>query len=142
LLLIAELLVGVVPVTAFYVCLFPAGAFWARSVLGLVSRNILNSFTISMAAVFVLGGIGLVSIWWVVLRRLLGRAVRGPLPLAGVLAGVAASIMLLIVVTIVGAFWIDYYLYGTPLLVAAHQIFFMVRSTGARPATRPSLPGV
>src|SRR5262249_31132716 len=44
------------------------------------------------------------------------------------LAGMTGSALLLIVVTWIGAFWLDYFLYGTPLLVATHQIVATLRS--------------
>jgi agmatine/peptidylarginine deiminase len=129
-LLILELLLGVVPVTALYIYYFPAGLFWTRQVLAQAIGGVVNAFTASIAAVFIAGGIGLVSAWFLMAGRLFGRGFPGRLPLAGLLIGMAASIGILIVTSIMGAFWIDYYLYGAPLLVAAHHVYAGMRSGG------------
>jgi hypothetical protein len=136
--LIAELIAGVFPVTALYLYLFPAGLFWVRRVVASILEGTPNTFTIGIALVFPLGGVGLVSVWWAVVRRLRGRDGPGRLLIAGLVAGMLASIILLGVVTVLGAFWLDYYLYGTPVVVAAHHIVLQARSgrrfAGAAPA--------
>jgi hypothetical protein len=138
--LIVELLVGVAPVTTLYLYMFPAGAFWVRRVVGSILGGTPNTFTIGIALVFLLGGIGLVSVWWTMVRRLRGRGGPERLMIAGLVAGMLASISLLGVVTAIGAMWLDYYLYGVPPLVAAHQIVFAMRSKRRLPDAAAAAP--
>ncbi len=128
-LLIAELLLGLAPVTALYLYMFPAGLFWTRSALIVALQGTPNAFTLCVAAAFVLGGLGLLSVWLAATGRLLGRTVGGRLLMSGIFAGMTASTILLIIVIRLGAYWIDFYLYGTPVLVALHQIVLSARSS-------------
>ena len=127
-LLALELVLGVAPLTAFYVYLFPAGVFWARNAVRAALGGSPNAYALGMAAAFVLGGLGLVSLWLSVGGRLLGRVTVGRLVMTGIVAGMAASVFLLTTTTILGAYWTDYFFYGTPLLVAGRQIMLIARS--------------
>ena len=118
-----ELALAVLPVTIHYLRLFPVGLFWTGRVVQLATGGILNPFTVSMAGVFLLGGLGLAALWITIGGRLLGRETSGRLGRSGLLLGGLASLWLLYVLTIIGAEPLDYYLYGAPLVAAAHMLF-------------------
>ncbi len=123
-----ELALGVLPVTGFYAYLFPVGMFWTGRVVRLASHGIVNPFTVCMAGAFVAGGVGIASLWLTILRRLLGgeatgRESGGRLARCGLLLGMAVSLGLLYVMTTIGAELTDYYLYGAPFVVGAHQLY-------------------
>src|SRR5437899_2546683 len=134
-----ELALGVLPVTGFYAYLFPVGLFWTGRVVLLASQRIVNPFTVGMAGAFVAGGFGIASLWFTIVRRLLrggaaagedgGRPAR-----CGLLLGMAVALGLLYVMTTIGAEPTDYYLYGTPFVVAAHQLYL------GRRHRAPSIP--
>ena len=130
-----ELALGVLPVTAFYGYLFPVGMSWTGRVVQLAAHRIVNPFTVCMAGAFVGGGIGIATLWLTIVRRLLGpqatgREIGGRLARCGLLLGMAVSLGLLYVLTTIGAEPTDYYLYGTPFVVAAHQLYLGRRRRG------------
>jgi agmatine/peptidylarginine deiminase len=114
---ILELVLGIAPLTVFYLYLFPAGLFWSRQAV----RASTNAYALGMVAAFVLGGLGILSLWLAVGGRLLGRA-AGRLVVIGIFAGMAVAVFQLTTAILLGAFWTDYFLYGAPLLVAVHLI--------------------
>jgi len=129
-----EFVLGVLPALAFSIYLFPVGVFWVRSVLELVSNGTANLYTTSIALIIVAGGLGLLSLCILMLRSWLGRAAPSRVLLAGLLLGVAASLGLLITSWIMGGYWTDYYLFGAPLLVGAHQFYAGLRRGAPAPA--------
>ncbi len=128
LLLIAELLLGLAPITCLYVYHFPVGVFWTRRVLELAGEGIGNAYTSGVAVAFIAGGVGLLGLWIAILGRLMGRAVRGGLVRVGVATAVVVAVASMIFVVLSGAWWPEYYLFGAPLLVAVHQILALARS--------------
>jgi agmatine deiminase len=118
-----ELALAVLPVTIHYLCLFPIGLYWTARVARIASRGVVNPFTVSMAGAFLLGGIGLASLWIATTRRLLGRESSGRLHRWGLLLGVIVSSWLLFVMATIGGEFLDYYLYGAPLIAAAHHLY-------------------
>jgi len=131
-----ELLLGVLPVTIVYAYLFPVGLFWAGRVARLAAHGMVNPFTVVMAGAFVGGGTGILSLWLGITRRLIGRDAAGGaacrLGRWGLLIGMAVSLVQLYVLTSIGAFLMDYYLYGGPFLVAAH-LLYLGRRRGSAP---------
>src|SRR5262245_57022721 len=103
-----ELLLGVLPVTILYVYLFPVGLFWAGRVARLAAHGIVNPFTVVMAGAFVGGGIGILSLWLGIGRRLIGRDAAGSaacrLGRCSLLIGMAVSVAQLCILTSIGAF--------------------------------------
>jgi hypothetical protein len=63
LLLILELLVGLLPVTASYLYHFPVGVFWTGQVIELTGEGLANAYTSGVAIAFVTGGVGLLGLW-------------------------------------------------------------------------------
>jgi peptidoglycan/LPS O-acetylase OafA/YrhL len=126
-LLILELLIGAIPAIALYVFLFPVGLFWVRRVLELARDGTTNAFTTSTALIFIAGGVGLLSLCILFLGRLPGRAL-----LAGLLAGVAAALGLLFLSWRTGGFWIDYVIFGLPILLTAHLLYSGMRHDARR----------
>jgi hypothetical protein len=53
--------------------------------------------------------------------------------LAGLLMGVAASLGLLIISWRMGGFWIDYFIFGLPILVTVHLLYSGMRYDTQRP---------
>jgi hypothetical protein len=133
--LILELLIGALPACVFYVYHFPVGLFWVRRVLELAKTGTTNFFTTSIALIFVAGGLGLLSLCSLMVARLSGRGFPGRTVLAGLLAGLAASLGLLILNGYVGAYWIDYGVFGLPILVGAHLLYSGMRHEARRPNT-------
>ncbi len=88
-LLILELLLGVLPVSVFYIYHFPVGLFWTRSVLELAIEGTVNLFTTCIAVFFVVGGLGLACLCYAMFARLSGRGFPNRLVLAGVVLGMA-----------------------------------------------------
>jgi hypothetical protein len=131
-LLILEFLVGAAPAIALYVYLFPVGLFWVRRVLELSRDGMTNAFTTSFALLFVAGGVGLLSLCILFLGRLSGRGFPGRALLAGLLAGVAAALGLLILSWRTGGFWTDYLILGLPILVTAHLLYSGLRHDARR----------
>lgn len=131
-LLLFELLLGVLPLSFFYVYYFPVGIFWTRKVLELATRGIGNLYTSGIAVAFVVGGIGLLSLWVAILGRLLGRTLPTRFLLTGLSLAIVLGIAVLIFLPFYEAFWLDYYLYGAPLLVAVHQAISYARSSRQR----------
>ena len=131
-----ELLLAVLPITIHYTCLLPVGLFWSVRVLSLASRGIVNPFTAVRALAFILGGTGIASLWIALTRRLLGQDASGRLMGWGFLLGSAVSLWLLFVMATIGGEYLDYYLYGAPLLAAAHQLV-LGRSRRARAVALP-----
>lgn len=117
-----EFAVGVVPALAFYVYHFPVGVFWVESVLEGASEGTTNLFTTSIAVIFVASGLGLVSLCLLMAKGWIGRGLPGPLLLTGLFVGLAASLGLLTISWKIGAYWIDYYILGAPLVVGVHQL--------------------
>lgn len=146
-LLSVELLVGVVPLTALYLYMFPAGVEWVGETLRLVARGNLTLLPIGNALAIVLGGLGLIALWITSVRRLLGWRMAGRLVVTGLAGGIAAAVFVLAVTIAIGAWWLDYVLFGTPILVAAHQIVAIVkarrtasgRRSGAAGASAPAV---
>ena len=132
LLLILELLLGLAPVTFFYIYHFPVGLFWTGRVLELAGEGIANAYTSGVAIAFVAGGVGLLGVWIALVGRLIGRAVSNRPVLMGVSVAVLLGVALMVFLPISGAFWSDYYLFGAPLLVAVHQVCALVRSNEPR----------
>lgn len=132
-LLSVELLIGVVPLTALYIYFFPAALFWLRKVIGLAAGGAVNAFTSGVAVLHVAGAIGLLSLWLAMIRRLSGRGAPGRIVRSGLILGMVVAVSVLVLLSILGALWQDYCLYGAPLLVAAHQVCSRTRSqtTGA-----------
>jgi glucan phosphoethanolaminetransferase (alkaline phosphatase superfamily) len=131
-LLVLEFLIGALPAIALYVYLFPVGLFWAQRVLELAKDGTTNLFTTSIALIFVAGGVGLLSLCALMLARLSGRGFPGRVLLAGLLAGVAAALGLLIISWRTGGFWIDYFIFGLPILLTAHLLYSGIRHDARR----------
>jgi hypothetical protein len=121
-LLIMELLIGAVPLSALYIYFLPAGIFWMRQVVGLAAGGTVNAFTSGVMVLYVTGAIGLVSLWLAMIHRLAGRGAPGRIVRSGLLLGMVVAIAVLVLLSILGALWQDYCLYGAPLVVAAHQL--------------------
>ena len=132
LLLILELLLGLVPVTFFYIYHFPVGLFWTGRVLELASEGIANAYTSGVAIAFVAGGVGLLGVWIALVGRLIGRAVSNRLVLVGVSVAILLGVVLMVFLPLADAYLSDYYLFGAPLLVAVHQACALVRSNKPR----------
>ena len=128
-LLVLELLLGVLPLSIFYIYYFPVGIFWTREVLELATRGIGNLYTSGVAVAFVVGGIGLVSLWVAIVGRLIGRSLPARFLLTGLSLAIALGIAVLIFLFFNEAFWPEYYMYGAPLFVAIHQALSYVRSS-------------
>lgn len=136
-----EFVLGVLPVLAFAVYFFPVGVFWVRSVVELLSDGTANFYTTLIALIIVAGGLGLLSLCILMLRAWLGRGAPGGALLTGLLLGAAASFGLLITGWMIGSYWVDYYLFGAPLVVGAHQIYAGLRRKDRRPvAPTPATP--
>jgi hypothetical protein len=135
--LAVEFVLGVLPALAFSIYLFPVGVFWVRSVLESASNGTANLYTVSIALIIVAGGLGLLSLCILMLGSWLGRGAPSRMLLAGLLLGVAASLGILITGSIMGGYWFDYYLFGAPLLVGAHQVYAGLRR-GNRHARSPA----
>ncbi len=131
-LLVLELLLGVLPLSFFYIYYFPVGIFWTREVLELATRGIGNLYTSGVAVAFVVGGVGLVSLWVAIVGRLIGRSLPARFLLIGLLLAIALGIAVLIFLSFNEAFWPEYYMYGAPLLVAVHQAISHARSSRQR----------
>jgi len=131
-LLVLEFLIGALPAIALYVYLFPVGLFWVQRVLELAKDGTANLFTTSVALIFVAGGVGLLSLCGLLLARLTGRGFPGRALLAGLLAGVAASLGLLFLGWHTGGFWTDYVVFGLPILVTAHLLYSGIRHDARR----------
>ena len=132
-LLVLEFLICALPALVFYVYHFPVGLFWVRRVLELAKIGTTNFFTASIALLFVAGGLGLISLCGLVLARLSGRGFPGPTLLAGLVAGLVASLGLLILRWRAGGFWIDYFVFGLPILLTAHLLYSGMRHDARRP---------
>ena len=132
-LLVLELLLGVLPLSFFYIYYFPVAIFWTRRVLELAAGGIGNLYTSGVAVAFILGGVGLVSLWVAILGRLFGRTLPTRALLTGLSLAIALGIAVLIFLPFSEAFWLDYYLCGAPLLVAVHQALAYARSSRQRP---------
>jgi glucan phosphoethanolaminetransferase (alkaline phosphatase superfamily) len=131
-LLVLEFLIGAAPAIALYIYLFPVGLFWVRRVLELAQDGTTNLFTTSIALIFIASGVGLLSLCTLALARLSGRGFPGRVLLTGLLAGVAAALGLLIVSWRTGGFWIDYLIFGLPILVTAHLLYSGMRHDARR----------
>jgi hypothetical protein len=132
-LLILELLFGLLPISIIYIYYFRVILFWIRQVLELATGGIMNAYTSFVAAIFVMGGIGLASLWVVLIGRLFGRTSPGRIARTGLVIAIVAGIAVLAFLPFYSSFWwIDFYLCGAPLLVAAHQAFALVRSKSCR----------
>ncbi len=134
-LLILEFLICVLPAMIFYVYHFPVGLFWVRRVAELAKTGTTDLFTTSIALIFVAGGLGLLSLCSLMVARLSGRGFPGRTVLAGLLAGLAASLGLLILNGYAGAYWVDYGLFGLPILVGAHLLYSGMRHEAKPPNT-------
>jgi len=132
-LLVLEFLIGALPAIALYVYLFPVGLFWVQRVLELARDGTTNLLTTSVALIFVAGGVGLLSLCVLVFARLSGRGFPGRVLLAGLLMGVVASLGLLILGWRTGGFWIDYVIFGLPILLTAHLLYSGLRHDARRP---------
>lgn len=136
-LLILELLFGLVPISIIYIYYFPVILFWTRQVLVLATGGIMNAYTSFVAAIFVTGGIGLVSLWVLLVGRLFGRTSPGRIALTGLVIAIVVGIAVLAFLPFYGSFWwtdwwTDYYLCGAPFLIAAHQAFALAQSRRRR----------
>ncbi len=120
------------PVTIFNVYHFPVGLFWTGRVLELASEGIANAYTSGVAIAFVAGGVGLLGVWIALVGRLFGRADSNRLVLVGVSVAILLGVVLMVFLPLADAYWSDYYLFGTPLLVAVHQVCALVRSNKPR----------
>ncbi len=127
-----ELILGLVPTSAFYIYYSPVGLFWTGSVLKQTTEGIVNAYTGSVAAAFVLGGIGLASLWVVLIGRLLGWTSPGRLVITGLWTAITTGVAVMIFLPIINAWWPDYYLSGAPLIVAVHLAWSHARSSGRR----------
>jgi len=129
LILTFELLFGLIPLTYVYLYLFPVGVFWIGQVLELASEGIGNAYTAGIAFAFVAGAIGLLGVWIALVARLIGRAPSSRLMLAGVSVGVVIGGALMLFLAFTGSWWTDYYLVGSALVVAIHQLYLCTRSS-------------
>jgi glucan phosphoethanolaminetransferase (alkaline phosphatase superfamily) len=131
-LLVLEFLIGALPAIALYVYLLPVGLFWVGRVLELARGGTTNLFTTSVALIFVAGGVGLLSLCALVLARLSGRGFPGRVLLVGLFIGVAAALGLLIIGRQTGGFWIDYFIFGLPILLTARLLYSGIRNDARR----------
>ena len=131
-LLILEFVLGVIPPAAYFIYHFPVVVFWVSSVVELVFEGTANLFTVSVAMFFVAAGLGLASLSYTIYLRLFRNAFPGRILLGGLLIGMTASIGLLTIAWLTLGFWIDFYIYGAPLIVAAHHLFSTIRQQRLR----------
>jgi hypothetical protein len=76
--------------------------------------------------------VGLISLCILLLARLSGRGFPGRVLLAGLLAGVAAALGLLIISWHTGGYWTDYLIFGLPVLITAHLLYSGLRHDARR----------
>lgn len=131
-LLVLEFVLGVLPPIAYFIYHFPVVIFWVSSVIELVFTGTANLFTVSVAVFFVAAGLGLASLSYTIYLRLFRNALPGRALLGGLLIGMTASIGLLSVAWMTLGFWIEFYVYGAPLIVAAHHLFSTLRQQRLR----------
>ncbi len=131
-LLVLEFVLGVLPPIAYFIYHFPVAVFWVSSVVELVFAGTANLFTVSVAVFFVAAGLGLASLSYTIYLRLFRNALPGRALLGGLLIGMTASIGLLSVAWMTLGFWIEFYVYGAPLIVAAHHLFSTLRQQRLR----------
>ena len=131
-LLVLEFVLGVLPPIAYFIYHFPVAVFWVRSVVELVFAGTANLFTVSVAVFFVAAGLGLASLSYTIYLRLFRNALPGRALLGGLLIGMTSSIGLLSVAWMTLGFWIEFYVYGAPLIVAAHHLFSTLRQQRLR----------
>ncbi len=131
-LLVLEFVLGVLPPIAYFIYHFPVSVFWVSSVVELVFAGTANLFTVSVAVFFVAAGLGLASLSYTIYLRLFRNALPGRALLGGLLIGMTASIGLLSVAWMTLGFWIEFYVYGAPLIVAAHHLFSTLRQQRLR----------
>ena len=131
-LLVLEFVLGVIPSLAYFIYHLPVVVFWVSRVVKLVFAGTANLFTVSVAVFFVAASLGLASLSYTIYLRLFRNAFPGRILLGGLLIGMAASIGLLTIAWMTLGFWIDAYIYGAPLIVAAHHLFSTLRQQRLR----------